>query len=68
MMITRVAGLLILLSQLLLLGVIWDTTGAKAIWFSFVGHPLLGAGLALAVLSIVRRMRASNGAAGEESG
>ena len=44
----RVAGSLILSSQLLLLWVALEPNGTTAIWFSFVGTPLLVAGCALA--------------------
>jgi hypothetical protein len=52
MTIERIAAVLILLSQLVLLAVAFDTTGANAILFSFVGHPLLAAGLGLAGWSL----------------
>ena len=53
----RLAALLILLSQILLLQVAWETTGTTAIWFTFVGHPLLGAGIVLALWALSRRLR-----------
>jgi LPXTG-motif cell wall-anchored protein len=55
---TRLAALLILLSQLLLLWLALDTTGTTAIAFSFVGAPALTAGLALAAWSLYRRRQA----------
>jgi len=51
----RLAAVLILASQAVLLTLAFDTTGAHAILFSFVGHPLLAAGLGLAVWSGWRR-------------
>ena len=44
-MMVRAAGLLILLSQLIVLMMVVDMSGITAIWFSFVGTPLLGVGL-----------------------
>ncbi len=52
----RVAALLILLSQLLLLWVTFDTTGSTSIWFTFVGHPLVAAGVALGIWALMRRL------------
>jgi hypothetical protein len=37
----RVAALLILASQIVLLWVVFDPTGLPSIWFSFAGHPLV---------------------------
>jgi hypothetical protein len=53
----RFAALLILLSQVLLLWVAWEPTGTTAIWFVFVGHPMLGAGCVLALWALSRRLR-----------
>lgn len=47
MMLFRAACGLVLLSQILLLIMVIDTTGHTAILFSFLGMPALGAGLAL---------------------
>ena len=52
----RLAALLILLSQVLLLWVAWEPTGPVAIWFTFVGHPLLGSGIVLALWALARRL------------
>jgi hypothetical protein len=52
----RVAALLILISQILLLRVVFDPTGPPSIWFSFVGHPMLGAGVVLGLWVITRRL------------
>ena len=51
----RIAAILILLSQILLVWVALDPTGISAMWFSFVGHPLVGAGVLLALWTIARR-------------
>jgi hypothetical protein len=52
----RVAALLILASQLLLLWVVFDPTGPSSIWFSFVGHPLAAGGVVLGVWALTRRL------------
>ena len=58
----RVAALLILASQILLLWVVFDPTGPPSIWFSFVGHPLVAVGVALGLWGLTRRlMRESRG-------
>jgi hypothetical protein len=43
----RSAALLILLSQVILLGIVFDFSGYTAVLFSFAGHPALIAGLGL---------------------
>jgi len=53
----RIAAFLILLSQILLLWVAWKPNGTTAIWFTFVGHPLLGVGIVLALWALSRRLR-----------
>ena len=54
----RLAALLILASQLILLWVVFEPSGRSAIAFSFVGHPLLGVGLALLGLwALITRLR-----------
>ena len=52
----RVAALLILVSQLVLLWVVFDPTGGPSIWFSFVGHPMVGAGVVLGLWVLMRRL------------
>jgi len=52
----RVAALLILISQLLLLRVVFNPTGPPSIWFSFVGHPMLGVGVLLGLWVLTRRL------------
>ncbi len=53
----RLAALLIILSQLLLLWVTFEPSGTSAIYFSFVGHPLLAAGAVLGLVALTRRLR-----------
>ena len=53
----RVAAILILLSQLLLVWVALQPSGTTAIWFSFVGTPLLVLGCATGLLALRRRLR-----------
>ena len=52
----RVAALLILVSQLLLLRIVFDTTGPPSTWFTFVGHPLVAAGVVLGIWALTRRL------------
>ena len=58
----RIAALLILASQLILVWVALQLTGATAIWFSFVGHPLLAIGCGLGLWALARRLRAERDA------
>jgi hypothetical protein len=53
----RVAAFLILLSQALLIWVALEPSGTSAIWFSFVGTPLLLGGCVLGLVSLRRRLR-----------
>jgi hypothetical protein len=52
----RIAALLILTSQLLLLWVVFDPTGPPSIWFSFVGHPMVAVGVGLGLWTLTRRL------------
>jgi len=52
----RVAAILILLSQLLLLWVVFDPSGQSSIWFTFVGHPATGVGVVLGIWVLTRRL------------
>jgi uncharacterized membrane protein YqjE len=52
----RVAALLILVSQLLLLWIVFDPTGPPSIWFTFVVHPLVAIGAALGIWALTRRL------------
>jgi hypothetical protein len=59
----RLAALLLLASQLILLLLVHQTNGSTAILFTFVGTPLLGLGLILlAVAGMRARRRRSPGA------
>ncbi len=52
----RIAALLIVASQLLLLWVVFDPTGPTSIWFMFVGHPLVAIGVGLGIWALTRRL------------
>jgi hypothetical protein len=52
----RFAALLILVSQLLLLRIVFDTTGPPSTWFTFVGHPLVAVGAVLGIWALTRRL------------
>lgn len=53
----RIAAILILVSQLLLVWLALEPNGTTAIWFSFAGHPLLAVGCVLALWALARRLR-----------
>ena len=55
-MMARIAALLVIVSQLLLVWMALAPTGKSAIYFSFVGHPLLAAGIVLAFFALRRRL------------
>ncbi len=55
-MMTRIAALLVIASQLLLMWMVLAPTGRSAIYFSFVGHPLLLAGIVLAFVALRGRL------------
>jgi hypothetical protein len=50
----RFAALLLLVSQAILLWLLYQPTGPSAILFSFVGTPLLGIGLLLLLVVALR--------------
>ena len=52
----RVAALLIVVSQLLLLWVVFSPTGPTSIWFMFVGHPLVAMGVGLGIWALMSRL------------
>jgi hypothetical protein len=54
---TRIASALVLVALLLLLLVVTEPNGWNAILFSFVGAPLLGAGIIAAILGIRQTSR-----------
>lgn len=51
----RVAAVLVIASQLILLWMLWDLSGKTAIVFTFVGHPLVGLGVVLGLWALLRR-------------
>ena len=53
----RLAALLILASQILLLWVTFAPSGESATWFSFAGAPMLAVGVSLGFLALTRRLR-----------
>jgi hypothetical protein len=59
----RLAALLILASQVALVWVALKPNGTTAIWFSFVGHPLLAIGCALGLWALARRLRGERNSA-----
>ena len=58
----RAAGILILVSQLLLVWVALAPSGSTAIWFSFVGTPCLVTGCVLGLWALRRRLRSEDAA------
>lgn len=59
----RLAALLLLASQVILLLLVREPSGSTAILFSFLGTPLLGLGLLLLAIAALReRKRRSPGA------
>ncbi len=71
-MMARLAALLVIASQLILLWLLFDLSGSTAIVFSFVGHPLVAAGVVLGLIALLRRKArersAQAGPAGQEPG
>ena len=61
----RFAAILILLAQLPLIWVSIDPTGQSSIWFSFVGHPLVGAGVVLGLWALARRLKSQTADSGK---
>jgi len=55
-MMARIAALLVIVSQLLLVWMVLAPTGSSAIYFSFVGHPLMVVGIGLAFVALRRRL------------
>jgi uncharacterized membrane protein YqjE len=56
-MMGRIAAVLVLISQVILVWIAFDLRGRTAIWFTFVGHPLLAIGLVLGLWAMLRRLR-----------
>ena len=55
-MMARIAAALVIASQLLLIWVVLHPTGRSAIYFMFVGHPLVLAGCVLGAIALGRRL------------
>lgn len=55
MILARLAALLVIASQLILLWLLLDFRGKTAIAFTFVGHPLVGLGVVLGLVALLRR-------------
>ena len=55
-MMARVAALLVIASQLILLWVSLEPSGRSAAVFMFLGHPLVAAGCALGVVALMQRL------------
>jgi hypothetical protein len=66
-MMARVAAVLVIVSQLLLIWVALAPTGRSAIYFTFVGHPILIVGFALAFVALTRRLRRESAARRESA-
>jgi hypothetical protein len=68
-MMARIAAAIVIASQLILIWVALAPTGRSAIYFSFVGHPLVVVGCALGLVALTRRLTRERAArqAGEQS-
>jgi hypothetical protein len=55
-MMARIAASLVIASQLLLVWMALAPSGRSAIYFFFVGHPLVVVGSALALIALTRRL------------
>lgn len=55
-MMARIAALLIIGSQLILAWVSLAPSGRSAIYFTFVGHPLVAVGSLLGLVALTRRL------------
>lgn len=63
MIMARIAALLVIASQALLVWVCLEPTGRTAILFSFVGHPLVVLGVGLGIWALARRKARERAAA-----
>jgi hypothetical protein len=61
-MMARIAALLVIASQLILIWVALAPSGRSAIYFMFVGHPLVAVGVVLALVALTRRLMRERGA------
>jgi len=60
-MMARIAALLVIASQLLVVWVALAPSGRSAIYFTFVGHPLVVVGSLLALVALTRRLLRERG-------
>jgi hypothetical protein len=61
-MMARIAAVMVIASQLILAWVALAPSGRSAIYFTFVGHPLVVVGCALGVFALTRRLLRERGA------
>ena len=68
-MMARIAAAMVIASQLVLIWVALAPSGRSAIYFTFVGHPLVVVGCALGLVALTRRLMQERAAreAGEQS-
>ena len=55
-MMARIAALLVIISQLILVWMVLTPSGRSAIYFMFVGHPLMVLGSVLGIIALTRRL------------
>jgi hypothetical protein len=55
-MMARIAAMLVIVSQILLIWVALAPSGRSATYFMFVGHPLVAVGFVLAFTALTRRL------------
>ena len=55
-MIARIAAAMVISSQLILIWVALAPSGRSAIYYTFVGHPLVVVGCALGAFALTRRL------------
>ena len=60
-MMARIAALMVIVSQLLVIWVALAPSGRSAIYFTFVGHPLVVVGSILALVALTRRLLRERG-------
>ena len=61
-MMARIAASLVIASPLILIWVALAPSGQSAIYFMFVGHPLVAVGSVLALVALTRRLIRERGA------
>jgi hypothetical protein len=62
-MMARIAALMVIASQLMLIWVAMKPSGRSASYFMFVGHPLVLLGCALGAVALTRRLLRERAAA-----